>query len=258
MNKTYCALLRVSLVLFLGLGTHNPPSLTLAARPAQTPPCPAFAPHAQSEVLAPEFEVVVTTDGIQVRGRSEFAANTPLKAFEWSLDISNCTYTTKLIEARDQAPQANLHTQVNATLRGSAAPTGDYFAGVQIVSEDPFDVPLAATTNKLYWATYSNGTVHWYQYTGGCEGYATGITHWYMSNCLYSSPYYEAGNTLIRATILANYYNYDFVDPALRTDVMHYSQIVAYNNGAWAHVWSALHSGEYSWFLRGEVIPEQP
>lgn len=228
---------------------------------APAPKCAQYAALASNDVVAPDFQVVVSSKGIRVQGRSEYVAGETPKAFEWRLDDTNCTYSTKFITTpKDPAPQV-LAMNSNSAPSTTLAATGNYVAGIKVLTQDPPNYWLAGTTNKLYWTTYSNGTVSYYNYAKGCQGYTTPPpynTHWYSSGCYFGVPYYNSGNTMIYSSISGNYYNYDFMDPNQRTDTSHYSMIEAHNNGSWAHTWWENHSGEYSWLLHGAVVPDYP
>lgn len=216
-----------------------------------------------AEVTAPEFEVILRDNDVIVRGTSYVAPGATFQGFEWAIDLKNCTYQTKRIKNSERVPgnvvnEEYFNSEVNERV---AVATGNYLAGIKIVTKDPPGYWLAATTNKLYWTTYSNGTVQWYRFVKGCTGYTTPLnTHWYVSSCqwLNENPYYSSDRRFVYSRIQGSYYNYDFWDPNQRTDARHYSKITGRNNGSWLHEWSATHSGEFYWLLRGEVVPDYP
>lgn len=232
--------------------------------------CRALNPQATNEVTAPEFEVILQSNGITVRGSSYIAPGASFQGFEWTINLKDCTYRTQRLVNDTPVPGntvnderfRDVYNEAAASEVGEAvAPTGNYLAGIKIVSKDPPGFWLAATTNKLYWTTYPNGTVQWYRSVKGCTGYTTPLnTHWYVSGCswLYENPYYSADRRYVYNRIQGFYYNYDFMDPNQRTNAEHYSKITGRNDGSWLHQWWATHSGEFYWLLRGEVVPDYP
>lgn len=219
------------------------------------------------EVTAPEFEVVLRDNDVIVHGTSYVAPGATFQGFEWTIDLKNCTYQTKRIKNSERVPgnvvnEEYFNSEVNSEANERVAvATGNYLAGIKIVTKDPPGYWLAATTNKLYWTTYSNGTVQQYRFVKGCAGYTTPLnTHWYVSGCQWinENPYYSSDRRFVYSRIQGSYYNYDFWDPNQRTDARHYSKITGRNNGSWLHEWSATHSGEFYWLLRGEVVPDYP
>lgn len=202
--------------------------------------CKTLSPAPINELVAPEFEVTLQRNRVTVHGYSYVAPGHTFRGFEWGVDLKNCTYYARWITA-DKPPSNNTvideyfsDRRINPGQADSIAsiPTGNYLAGIKIVSKDPPGFWLAATTNKLYWTTYSDGTVQWYRYVKGCQGYTTPLnTHWYVSGCWWSSenPYYSANHQQVYSRIQGSYYNYDFMDPNKRTDAVHYSKITGLN-----------------------------
>ncbi len=262
MNKALRIAIWVSLlVLLIGMGVPIATEAQAAGPDQQKIDCTELRLELGSEVTAPEFEVVLQSNGVTFRGTSYVPAGTTPKGFEWAVDPQKCTYRTKRLTNSSGATMKGNERTVTVPLVGAgiSAATGNYYAGYKVVSLDPPGYWLAATTNRLYWTTYSDGTVQWYQYTKGCTGYTTPLnTHWYNSGCSYGAPYYSSNHQILYSYVTGTYYNYDFMDPNQRTDATHYSWITAYNNGSWSPTWSATHSGEYWWLLRGQYVPDYP
>jgi len=231
--------------------------------------CKTLTPAPINELSAPEFEVTLEGDKVTVHGYNYVVSGHAFRGFEWEVNLKNCTYYAKWVTA-DKPPADNIiideHFADTRAYPGqkesiASTPTGNYLAGIKIVSKDPPGFWLASTTNKLYWTTYSDGTVRWYRYVKGCQGYTTPLnTHWYVSGCWWASenPYYSASHQRVYSRIQGSYFNYDFMDPNKRTDAVHYSKITGLNSGAWIHEWWVSHSGEFSWLLHGEVVPDYP
>lgn len=241
---------------------------TVMAGPKWEQRCSTLKPESGNEVKAPEFEVILGKDSVTVRGSSYISPGGIFNGVEWAIDLENCSYQTKRIAISNKPADDNTvnderwyEKTVSEGEQAVTSPTGNYLVGIKIVTKDPPGYWLAATTHKLYWTTYSNGTVQWYHFVKGCTGYTTPLnTHWYVSSCqwLNENPYYSSDRRYVYSRIRGSYYNYDFLDPNQRTDAIHYSKITGRNDGSWVHEWSATHSGEFYWLLRGEVVPDYP
>lgn len=260
MNKVLRVAIWTSLlILIFGAAVSTVTPAQAAGPDQQKIDCKELRLEPGSDVTAPEFEVVIQPNGITFRGTSTVPAGTTLKGYEWAVDSQKCTYRTKrLANSIGATKESNEHTVTAPPLvAGMSAATGNYYVGYKVVSLDPPGFWLAATDNRLWWTTYSDGTVRWYQYSKGCTGYTTPLnTHWYNSSCSWSDPYYSGNRQVVYSTVAGTYYNYDFMDPNQRTDASHYSVITGYNNGTWSPTWSATHSGEYWWLLRGQFVPD--
>ncbi len=151
--------------------------------------CKTLTPAPINELSAPEFEVTLEGDKVTVHGYNYVVSGHAFRGFEWEVNLKNCTYYAKWVTA-DKPPADNIiideHFADTRAYPGqkesiASTPTGNYLAGIKIVSKDPPGFWLASTTNKLYWTTYSDGTVRWYRYVKGCQGYTTPLnTHWYV------------------------------------------------------------------------------
>jgi hypothetical protein len=251
------------LAMSVGLASANdtiPPSEGPAEETSPITDCTSFDAKPGNLISSPEFEVVRSSDGVIVQGVNVVVAGEKLRGIEWEVDLKNCTYLAT--EASNAGTPRVSETIVENTNPRLAQLTGSYFAGVWVVTKDPPGYWLASTLNKLWWNTYSNGTVQWTQHGKACTGHTTPLnTHWYVvspNGCQWGSPWYSSGTQSAFTQISGDYYNYDFGNPSQRTDARHFSQIEGRNNGTWVHSWSATHWGEYSGLLRGETIPAGP
>lgn len=245
---------------------------TASERPGK---CTVVKSAIANELPSPEFEVVILPNGVTIRGSSHVASGASFQGIEWAVDLQNCTYQAKRLTTSKEyslpvesvVNDEYFNDVYNESVKRESeagkvyASAGNYLAGVKIVTKDPPGLWLASTTNKLYWSTFSNGTVQWYRSVKGCKGYTTSLnTHWYTTACqwLNEKPYYSASKKNVNSRIKGSYNNYDFLDPQKGTYAVQYSKITGYNNGSWTHSWSVTHSGEFYWLLTGVVVPDYP
>ncbi len=140
---------------------------TVMARPKWEQRCSTLKPESGNEVKAPEFEVILGKDSVTVRGSSYISPGGIFNGVEWTIDLENCSYQTKRILSDKPADDNTVNDErwyektMSESEQAVTSPTGNYLAGIKIVTKDPPGYWLAATTHKLYWTTYSNGTVQW-------------------------------------------------------------------------------------------------
>jgi len=83
-------------------------------------------------------------------------------------------------------------------------------------------------------------------------------THWYVNSYYKDGPYtgfniiYNQPSTW--GPGYASYYNYDFADHSLRTNVSHSIRIEGFNSGYYIYNVNWTRSGEYWWLLDLDVV----
>lgn len=195
--------------------------------------------------IAPDKTITIEATGEPMPDMPEFA-------YDISIDISNNTYTTTLVDmsevnilpSEEGEPEKNLGNIKNQqySLVPLAISPGTYQATIRVQTLDPVYIVLAQTTNYLKWTVSSNGSVQWNAYTDGCLGYTTPITHWYVSACSSSAPYYSGGVAYNAAS--GTYYNWDWGNPNLSTNAYHSITVGGKNDGHCTYSWSHSDWGE--------------
>ena len=121
---------------------------------------------------------------------------------------------------------------------------------------DPIDIKVNETTNYLKWQVNGNGTVTWLAFTDACwAANPTPVgTHWYVSSCSNSNPYYTSGQTNVINEASGNYYNWDWGDDSEATYVSHFIKATGKNNGTYSYTATYSDSGEDANFLSGILV----
>jgi len=128
-----------------------------------------------------------------------------------------------------------------------------YTLNVQAITDDLAGFDLCKTTLGLTWYNPSYLTINAWAANPSTLG-----THWYVNSYSKSGPYYvfniPYNQWVTTGSGYASYYNYDFADDSLRTDVSHSIWIDGFNNGTtnWNVSWTR--SGEYWWLLDLDVV----
>lgn len=128
-----------------------------------------------------------------------------------------------------------------------------YTVAVQAITDCLAGYDFCKTTLVLTWNNPSSLTINAWAANPSDLG-----THWYVNYYSKSGPYYVFNiiynQWVTTGSGYASYYNYDFMDPSLRTDVSHSICIDGFNNGTFNYNVSWTRSGEYWWLLDLDVV----
>lgn len=143
----------------------------------------------------------------------------------------------------------------------AAVSPGKWWGSVTVFTRDPPQLILTQTYTKLAWTVFYSGTVDWNYWDDSCwaanPSPPPGNIHWFISSCRYGGVWYMANYTQVCHDHSGGYYNYDFADPRLRTDVSQWAQICGKNDGYFNYWWNHTDSGEYSSLIYGFVVLNQ-
>lgn len=213
-------------------------------------------PDKENEVNLKKVELVVGEDSISVRVRGYKEFGSDVIAYNLKVDKENKTYKAKKIKGKELEEDLNKlgvdsseksKNNEETTLTTS---TSTYMGRVAVLTEDPPDWELARTKHGLYW-TSDGTTVSYYNRELDCWAANPSPidTHWYVSSCKYTDLKTIDGGRTIVSSASSSYYNYDFMDDSLRTDVTHEISIHGYKSGSFDYYWDFTESGESSSFL---------
>lgn len=222
-------------------------------------------PESTSEVVLPSLEAIKYSDGsIKIHGTGTKQVNTTAESFKWEVDLNKATYKTTKLDSKKELATAPSGTksETNPAMSkqsktGQLGTQATYTGTVQVSTKDPVNWTTCWTKQSLTWNVYSDATVDWssrsLDYWVGQP--TSGDTYWYLNDYYFNgSPYYPSashGSVVTEAT--GKYYNYDFWSDSQRTDATHWIQIEGLNTNRYVYDWSATHTGEASYLLRGTV-----
>ncbi len=197
--------------------------------------------------LTPFQNIEYTTDGnvdhVKVKGNKK--ADGQAKAYHIKIDKNKGTYKVEPTDLPSNFEQMNTTSNQKGTL--STLSTTTYSGGVETITDDSVGEDLCKTRLSLSWYDYGTTISHNYSLMSYWAANPSIFgTHWYTSSHRLGSPYLYYGNQKLDVDASASYYNYDFLDDDLRTDVSHYIKNTALNNGTFDYVADWGRSGE-SW-----------
>lgn len=211
-------------------------------------------PDAQTEKVLSDVNLIIDSDNsitLNIKGYKEKDAE--LESF--FIDVDRNTNTYKATKAKGKEldmilegiRKNNPSFDSKAT---SASARGSYSIGVAATTLDPAGLTLCQTYNELYWT--ANGSTATFQsryqdYFAACPTPPPYNTHWYCSSIYWTGLI--QGTTAITSTNEANYYNYDFMDDSLITNVTHNTLCYGDKNGSGDYWAGSSVSGEYSFLL---------
>lgn len=281
---------------FFSLAQPELPSDTLAL-PAERLLIGAIQlqPLLDTDVLIPDMKAEFLSEGsVTISGSGIYEVDGPPLAYQFEVDLVKGTYTTRLLDPSQlekQVPQKRrfknrapldvgplAQFDVNPSVipaswvydgsnpfplgylrREIAHRPGRWWGSVSVFTRDPPQLILTQTYSKLDWTVYSNGTVNWNYYDDSCwaANPSSVGTHWFVRSCWYGSVWRTNGNTQVCHNHDGSYYNYDFGNPGLRTDVYQWTQICGRNDGYFNYWWNHTDSGEYSSLIYGFIVLNQ-
>lgn len=214
--------------------------------------------------LSKDGTITISAEGASMEGKSDYA-------YDFEFDLAQATYKTTEISLDEvdfdepqkggsgENPEANeqaLDSPPGPWMGPLAVAPGTYSARVLVQTLDLAFYKLAETTDYLKWIVYSNGTVAWNTWTDGCWGAwpSPAGTHWSVTYCSSSTPWYASGNLSVNNEVSGNYRNYDWGNPSLATYSTHWVRIQGKNDGHCAHWWSYTDSGEDAGLIFGRRV----
>lgn len=173
--------------------------------------------------------------------------------FGIQVDVQNKTYKTFNKQENKAVPDNVLPTEKrNNSTEEVSINSVDHLAAVSITTNDPVHIPCCETGLQLNW-TVSGGTVtNESRSKWNWDGNPTlGGTHWYLSYNNYGNWY--GGGDYTSTSAHGKHYNYDFQDDSLSTYAYHDIEITGYGDGDYDYDATWRHTGEYYYFLYGEI-----
>lgn len=232
-------------------------------------------PSTSNDVVFDKIQYTKEGDTERVRIEGSKKANGITKAYHIQVDTRKGTYTVEEKSAKEiyipvskgKAYQAKTKESnsvlVPKPIQKNTEPseqsiktksTTNYHAWVSATTDDPVGEDLCETTLYLYW--YDYGT------TLGIDGNALVLwaanpsqfnTHWYNDDYDLPSPTLFDSDRQIKQEATADYYNWDFMDDDKKTEVSHWIEIIAQNDGTYEYTVEWERSGEYSYLLDLDV-----
>jgi hypothetical protein len=204
-----------------------------------------------SEVTLDELRIDYLSDG----HRSLHGRTVPTKAtvvnesFSYIVNVEGGTYRTLRLEKGDEVLSESASPDLPPPGDGCCANECDGSMAATVTTYDPINCSLTRTTSNGNWHNHMNIVTQACQWTGSGNGTCWAAnpscanTHWTKSTCYQNGP--NNGPFYFYLKTTGNYYNYDFMNPSLRTDV---SQWVALelNFGQPFVEWDQAQWGEYS------------
>ena len=223
-----------------------------------------------AEVVVPGFKAFFLSDGsVTISGKGRARAGAPTSGFDFEVDLASGTYTTRRLDPSEIEERRPLqeafgeNRQPGRPGRSGEPPQkitaavlpGTWWGRVRVQTRDPLLVVLTETTTELTWTVDSGGTVSWISYGDGCWAANPSSlgTHWFVSSCQLGGPWYPSATRVCNEN-RGYYYNWDFEDENLRTDVSQWSWMCGRNDALYDFNWSHNDSGEFSLLIYGSVV----
>lgn len=231
----------------------------------QADPVVRLRPLPGAEVLIPNFRAIFHADGsVTVQGGGTARVGAPTSGFAFTVDPIQGTYTTHRLGADELEALEPIQSfsGVNRTPVGEGAPgpfpkvtPGTWSGKVRVQAKDPVFIVLAETTAELSWIVANNGNVTWKSYRDTCSAANPSPlgTHWNITFCA------NAGTWSPSATRTCNdhsgsYQNFDFLDPAVATNVNQSVWLCGRNDAQFDYNWSHTDNGEAANLIGGSVV----
>ncbi len=166
------------LILLVGITVTS----ILASSPAAQTQCNTLVPAADNEVSASEFHATIQPTGVTVEGQTSGSLNAQLSRFEWSINLSNCSFRTTRLPGLNSNPSGGsiINQEFNQDRsngeideEGTASPNANFQVGFTLITKDPPGFWLATTKNHLWWKNKANGKVRWQRMSKGCTAFTT-------------------------------------------------------------------------------------
>lgn len=220
-----------------------------------------------AEVVVPGFKAFFLSDGsVTISGKGRARAGAPASGFDFEVDLASGTYTTRRLdpsEIGERRPLQEAFGENRQPGRPGEQPQkitaailpGTWWGRVRVQTRDPLLVVLTETTTELTWTVDSGGTVSWNSYGDGCWAANPSSlgTHWFVSSCQLGGPWYPSATRVCNDN-RGYYYNWDFEDENLRTNVSQWSWMCGRNDALYDFNWSHNDSGEFSLLIYGSVV----
>lgn len=184
----------------------------------------------------------------QVNGKMSGSTETKIHV-RVTVDLEKGTYKTETLAM----PETEVPGKPEASVSSDLGVLGSYYYfDAKLVTEDPAQVDLCWTENRLVWYVTDGGVVTATSYLlNAWAGNPTTLgTHWYVDSTNEPPPSYDYNYTTVYHTTSANFHNDDFMDDSLRTWAYHYMRVSAYNNGTFDLQWNYSHTGEFYYLLQ--------
>ncbi|MCF8011713.1 MAG: hypothetical protein K9L17_07225 [Clostridiales bacterium] len=202
-------------------------------------------------------EVIYEKDkkSVHVRIKGSKKADGVTKAYHVELNPQKGTYKTTKIPSKEMSILKNpSSTEKDTDNIIEPKSTINYYGWVQTVTDDPAGEDLCKTKLWLEWEDYgstigfdTHALVTWAANPSSFD------THWYEEDSNLYDPYLYYNDEKLSQEGSAEYYNWDFIDDDEKTEVSHWIQITAQNDGTYDYVtdWGAR--GEYQLLLDLDV-----
>ncbi|MBS4025841.1 MAG: hypothetical protein KGZ96_09235 [Clostridia bacterium] len=217
-------------------------------------------PESSSEIILDSVTYTENEYGQNVRIIGSRVANGIPEGYHIQINVEKGTYKTVkkenpvLLTSDESLSTAKLSEPSYVNNSFETLSTTYWTAWVQTVTDDPVGEDLVSTKLRLTWADYgttigfiSNELTTWTAFPSSFG------THWYLDNKTLFDPYLYYENQKLDQQGSARYYNYDFMNTALRTDVGHWIKITTFNNETYSYVVDWGRDGEYWWLLDLDV-----
>lgn len=198
--------------------------------------------HAESgsEIILKKVEYREIEDGkgyITIEGRA--TADGIIEAYQIQIDIENGTYITKSLDYNSSKEElAAEESEEELTYEGrdssenSILAAKSYYKGwLRASTEDPVRIETAASKISMSWSEDADGLLECTSSTFNtwAANPSEFDTHWYKNGQSFPKYKYNSDNSKITQTAWAAYYNYDFGNDDLRTDVKHNMTMIPVN-----------------------------
>ncbi|GED28422.1 hypothetical protein BAG01nite_45240 [Brevibacillus agri] len=191
-----------------------------------------------SEVILKKVEYRETGDGegqVTIEGRA--TADGIIEAYQIQIDTENGTYITKpldyeLSKEEKEEFEAELSYEKGDSIENKLLAAKSYYKGwLRASTEDPVRIETAASKISMSWSEDIDGLLECTSSTFNtwAANPSEFDTHWYKNGQSFPKYTYNSDNSKITQTAWAAYYNYDFGNDNLRTDVKHNMTMIPVN-----------------------------
>ncbi|NRR01137.1 MULTISPECIES: hypothetical protein [Brevibacillus] len=193
-----------------------------------------------SEIILKKVEYRETGDGegqVTIEGRA--TADGIIEAYQIQIDTENGTYITKPLdykpseeELKEEESEKELSNDEVGSSENQLLAAKNYYKGwLRASTEDPVRIETAASKISMSWSEDNDGLLECSSSTFNtwAANPSEFDTHWYKNGQSFPNYKYNSDNSKITQTAWAAYYNYDFGNDDLRTDVKHNMTMIPVN-----------------------------
>lgn len=215
-----------------------------------------------SEKVFKKMEITVDGNDYKIRLKGQKDAK-GVEGYSVKIDIDKQEYTVKKLNTEQLQKYLSLEgesltpkdTEKILNDQNAEIMSNTSWIQVRAITDDPVGEDLVWTTHRLTW-NHNGSFVTKNSRTGNCTAAFPSKfgTHWYTDRCEWTQYDIIHYGYAVASNIEADYYNYDFGDNSLRTDVSHGIYIEGLQNGSSNYDVTWSRSGEFSLLLDLDIV----